>query len=266
MVPLVRLALPEPRDEPLPRSPLRLVALQVRHTPADRSALALGLRVQDALGGPHRWRLEPIQTQTWTLSASSEQPPANATTVGPGGWQLTSETASASATLGTDSVSIETTVYPGWVAFQSAIESLVTAMSAESLPAAELRIGLRYVNRIEHPAVEQPSDWNRWIDSAVLGVVNHAIGPGITGTQQQIDMRITDEIRALIQHGLIRDQSTGKYVYLMDLDTYRLGARPFDPSDALSAVDRLHATVLTIFQSLITPELYSYLAGEGDDG
>jgi len=261
MVALVPVALPEPKDELLPRSPLRLVGFQLRHTPTETvQELSVGLAAQQRLGGQAIWRLEPIQSQTLSVRGGLGQPGlSQSIQVQPTGWRLTAEDSTATVAISADSVGLEATSYPGWPVFRQAIDALIRLCAEVTHPAAELRLGLRYINRLEDPAVTTPTDWRRWIDSRVLGLLLHQISDGILAAQEQLDVRLDDGSRATIQHGFLRDQASGRWAYLMDFDTYREGARPFDAQAVRTAVENLHRQVLQLFQSMITPELYEYL-------
>jgi uncharacterized protein (TIGR04255 family) len=264
MVPLVPNALPEPKDEPLARSPLKLVAFQLRHSQAPSTPeLQVGLAAQERLGGAVVWRLEPIQTQTVTMQAGlGRQGGSPSVEVQQTGWRLNAEDGGATVTLATDSIGLEATVYPGWPIFSTAIDALLAVAEDVTKPRAELRLGLRYINRIEQPEVKSPGEWDKWIDSKVLGVIQHPMGSGLAAAQQQLDMRLGDGNRATVQHGFLRDAASGKLVYVIDLDAYREGARAFDSRETKTALDKLHQNVLAMFQSMITPSLYDYLRGD----
>lgn len=263
MVLHVPLGLHAPKDEPLLRSPLRLVVFQLRHTPVDRREVGLGISTQDRLGGPSVWRLEPVQSQTVTIAAGAERPGQPGVEYQHLGWRLTAENQGAVITLGGDAISLETTSYPGWHAFRQVIDAMLSS-SGVGTPAAETRLGLRYINRVEDPAVSNPGEWADWIDPSVLGIVHHAIGPNLVAAQQQLEVRIGDGIKATVQHGFLRDQASGRYPYLMDFDAFRDSARPFDLADVQATVDLLHSSVLSMFQSMITPRLYEYFLNAGD--
>lgn len=264
MVQHVPLALAEPRDELLARSPLRLVVFQLRFTPVETAGdLRSGLSAQEVLGGPAAWRLEPIQTQSFSISAGPERPASGGTVeIGATGWRLVAEDGGAVVSLLPDSISFEVTAYPGWAIYRRVIGGLLTTTAEVLRPQAETRVALRYINRLDQPVVQSAAEWSDLIDSNVLGILNHAVGPSVTAAQQQLQVRIGDSEKATVQHGFLRDPVTNRLTYLMDFDVFRDGARAFDPVDTGAAVDALHHVVLQLFQSFITAKLYAFLKSE----
>ena len=263
MVQIVPLALAKPRDEALARSPLRLVVFQIRFTPVETARdLRSGMSIQEGLGGADVWRLEPVQTQSFSVSTGPEGAPASAFDVSPNGWRLIAEEGGAAITLLPDSVNLETTAYPGWPTFRKIVDAILQTTAEVLRPEAEVRLALRYINRIDQPAIQTPQDWAGLIDANVLGVLSHKLGPSITAAQQQLQVKVGESEKATVQHGFIRDPVSNRLTYLMDFDTYRDGARPFTQESASQAIDSLHTAVLQIFQSFMTERLYEFLKSE----
>jgi uncharacterized protein (TIGR04255 family) len=262
MVLLVHPDLPAPKEEPLRRSPLRLVAFQVRHTGSARLGdVSVGLAIHEAMGGSQDWRLEPVQTQmriTASMPSSAGSVPVEYQT---GGWRLLSLDGRSTIAIMPDNVAFETTHYSGWEDFSSTLARLINAVCELVQPEAELRLGLRYINRIEQPEVSEPGDWSQWIDENLLGIVRHPIGHGLTAAQQQVQFDAGDEMRAVMQHGFFHDQALGRLAYYMDFDTYRDGVRLFQREDVRNGTITLHALALQLFQSMITSRMYEYLRG-----
>lgn len=264
MVQVVALELPPAKDEPLGRSPLRLVACQVRHTGVARlGEVSVGLAIHEAMGGQEAWRLEPVQTQTMRVTAgvqplTSGGPPLEFQT---GGWRLVSHDGRSTATVMADNFALETTAYPGWESFSDALFKLIDSACEVLQPEAELRLGLRYINRIEQPELLRSGDLFQWISEGLLGILRHPIGPGVVASQQQVQVDAPDGLRAVIQHGFFQDQGIGRLAYLMDIDTYRESVRVFDRKDLHSGIDALHSLTLRLFQSMITEQMYEYLRG-----
>jgi uncharacterized protein (TIGR04255 family) len=187
---------------------------------------------------------------------------ASALELSPNGWRLVSEEGGAVITLLPDSISLEMTAYPGWAVFRKVIDALLEITAGILKPEAETRLALRYINRIDQPVVQTAQEWVELIDVNVLGILNHPLGPAVTAAQQQLQVKVSDNEKATVQHGFYRDPVTNRLTYLMDFDVFRDGARAFDLADASTGVDDLHRAVLQLFQSLITPKLYEHLKGE----
>jgi uncharacterized protein (TIGR04255 family) len=260
---VMRLA--EARDEYLERAPLKLVVCQARY-PRKLAAvdLEVGLAVQRALGGADRWRLDEAQSQLiLSLAVSQVQGGAPAATpldTQPG-WQLMADEGAWTVTILPQSVSLETTRYENWAHFSDRFSALLVAVQAAVHPGAEERLGLRYVNRIEEPRVESAGAWARWIRPEVLGIVLHPeIGAGVVATQQQVDVKANHGLRATLRHGVLREDNS-VLSYIIDIDTYRTGVRPFDPESILEEAGRQNQLARQLFQSVVTDEMYAYLRG-----
>ena len=264
MVQLVAVKLPEPRDELLARSPLRLVAFQVRHSGSAASGeLRVGTQLRESLGGETTWRLEPFGMQaTFQFAAGVDQQSNAESRVS--GWRLTSVDGKSTVSVMPDSVGYETTAYPGWQAFSGVVDVLVRQVAELLHPEAELRLGLRYINRIDSVAVASPAEWKRWIDERFIGLVDHPIGHGLLTAQQQLTFDSGMGAQALIQHGFFPDPATSRQTYVMDFDVYRTDVRAFDAVAVIDATSKLHGIVLQLFQSMITADLYDFLRS-GDD-
>lgn len=258
------LDLPAPMDERLERSPLKLVVCQVRYAETLRAAdVRAGLAVQEALGGREGWHLEALKHQSFSFSAvAGEVPAAPKIETAPNGWRMKSHDDAWTVTVLPDSVGIETTTYPSWDLFVERLGILLGAVSKALEPEAEERLGLRYINHIEHPSVTSPSEWDGWIRGNVLGLLgDRAIGGRAVAAQQQIDLKPTDEIKATIRHGFFLEQQSRRPTYVMDFDVYREGARVFDPNDVIQGTAVLNGLARQLFQAMITPKLYEYFRG-----
>ena len=142
------------------------------------------------------------------------------------------------------------------------MEAILKTTGEVLRPEAEVRLALRYINRIDQPPIQTPQDWAGLIDTNVLGVLSHDLGSSITAAQQQLQVKVSDTEKATVQHGFLRDQISNRLTYLMDFDIYREGARPFIQESAFQALESLHTAVLQIFQSFMTERLYEFLKSE----
>lgn len=258
------LSLPEPRADRLARSPLQLVVCQVRYARASRaSRLGPARAVQAALGGESSWQLSQIESRKLTVAAVEPTAPSYPSLEAETGWRLTSLTPSWSATLMPDNVALETTRYESWHDFSDRLRPLLASVKKDVRPEAVGRIGVRYIDRIQDPAVDEPGQWARWIQPAALGIVCHAaLGNAIIGCQQQVDLAVDATLKATIRHGLVQDEESGRFHYIMDFDTYREGVREFNVVEIHADLDRLHRLSIQLFQAMITDELYDYLRGD----
>jgi uncharacterized protein (TIGR04255 family) len=262
------LDLPAPDEALLPRSPLVLVVCQIRFEdmPAVSDARVV-LKVQEALGGRtgEYPKVEKNISQVVNVPVIEGHVQA-AVPQQQTGWRLSSAAGERTIYLMPDSISLETTAYPGWEDFRSRLTRLVDAVCEYIDPALEQRLGLRYVNRITEPVVSHPREWRDYITPELLGPILHKrLGPAIQASQQQLDFDVTGEMQCSVRHGFFSDAArSGAPAYLLDFDVYRQGARAFDRADILETVEQFHRLVLQLFQQSITPRMHDLLRTPND--
>lgn len=259
------LALPEPFEGNLPRSPLALVACQVRYsdingqvTGAAVAALRQGL---DAAGFAYP-RTDQVQLQNLSIDLGSGA--TNRESAGKA-WRLQSSDSRWIVTVGPEAVTLETTRYDTWERnFRARFAAIVEALSAIFAPRAETRLGLRYVDVISDPPVRDMQEWSAWINPALLGPIAHPrIGSGVTVIQQQFSLSLDDDVRATIRLGVYPDPARdGALTCLIDTDVFRESLLPYSADGVIAATERLHDWNLRLFQQMITPEMLVHLRGE----
>ena len=165
-------------------------------------------------------------------------------------------------------VTLETSAYTTWDEdFRPRLVNLIEATSAHVKPDTEQRLGLRYLDRIIEPSVNNPQDWNGYIAPEFLGAVLHErIGPGVTAAEQQIVLEVDDDTKCGLRHGFFADPERDlALTYVLDFDLYREGVRVFDRDEILSAADQFNTFALQLFQEATTPKLRLLLKEPKDD-
>jgi uncharacterized protein (TIGR04255 family) len=259
--------LPEPDRRRLQHAPITLAVCQVRTEPNSRATdhQAL-LQIYEALGGstgpvprlapPSKGAqplLGPIAGPTLTI----EQP----------GWRFTSELGDTTITVLEDSYSIETVNYKTWDdedGFLPLLEQTSIAIGDHIRPAVQTRFGLRYVNQIVNPAVEEPVGWRGLIDESYLGpIVNPRSGNGVKGMEGRAALDIGSGNLCLLHYGSFLDAARpGFHTFLIDIDCYREGGTPFEVGGVLSTAQELNSAALSVFQMVTTDGLRDHLRGE----
>lgn len=252
------LTLPDPVDEPLPRSPLTLVVCQVRH-----NRLLGATDITNVLKLKERLERYPevIEDAEHQLAFAG----------GPGGmvaappqlipaWKLQSEDGNWRVAIRQEYFALETTSYDSWVDFRGRLTHLLDAVVDILRPSLEQRLGLRFIDEIVDPVVRSPADWRTWIRPELLGVVTDEIlGPSVRSCQQLVELQGPGSLRVNLRHGSQPQPDGHSYVYLFDQDCFRAEGREFSPDDILSAADQLHHLALGVFQASITQDLYKHL-------
>ena len=251
------LDLPVYESRPLERSPLVLVAAQINFEEVGREVKhAQARQIQKILG--KRWsqlQSAPLVTTTMTPNGAVNEPNRQA-------YRLMTADNSWSAQLNPDSVTVETRNYAGWDEMSATIVSFADAVTEVYDPAAELRLGLRYIDQVPMP--DGKHAWDGLIPEHLLGVtLDPRIGPGVLASDQRVLLQLDAQVRCLMRHGLLANEGgeLGQ-VYLLDYDLYRENAGPYTSSSIAQGVEALHDYVGRLFLASITSELYSWLTGE----
>jgi uncharacterized protein (TIGR04255 family) len=258
------LALPEPSTVTLSRTPLQLVVCQVRH---DRNlAVADGgrvLAIRDQLGVYPR--MEEMAQQEIGVVIGPAGPSSFSGGEPQRGWRLLSEDGAWTAALQPDFFALECTGYTSWTEFRERMRDLAEAVLAHLQPAVELRLGLRYVDRITVPVMERPQDWSGFINERLLGPIQDSqLGPAVISLQQVLELQGPESVQVLLRHGTQFDQSSGTWPYILDTDCFRNDGRRLEADSLLQGTDMLHTLALQVFQTAITSQLHQLLAGQED--
>lgn len=255
------LTLPEPRDEPLPRSPLTLVVCQVRHnrllTATDVTNV---LKLKDRLGRYPEVVEDPEHQIAFGGGPSGvfAGPPQTFPA-----WKLQSEDGNWRVAIRQDFFALETTAYESWVDFRQRLSELLDATIDILRPSLEQRLGVRFIDEIADPIVKSPVAWGDWIRPTLLGVVtDDSLGPSVRSCQQLVELQGPSGLRINLRHGAQPQPDGQSFVYLIDQDCFRAEGRQFDREDILAAAEELHRLALGVFQATITPKLYEHLKTE----
>lgn len=258
------LALPEPSTDTLARAPLELVVCQVRH---DRNmAVSEGARVlairDELISYP---RMEELAQQEIGMMIGPSGPSQLSSGSKQQGWRLLSDDGKWTVALLPDFFALECTGYTSWSDFRQRLEGLAQAVVAHLQPTIELRLGLRYVDRITAPSVVEPQGWAGYINERLLGMaLDGQLGPALSSLQQLAQLQGPDGIEVLLRHGTQADPANATWPYFLDTDCYRSDGRRLEVDNLMGGADALHRLALQVFQAAITPRLQHLLAARED--
>lgn len=251
------LDLPDPDRSQLGRSPLDLVVCQVRfdQRPVIAASSKVGFEFQASLqeGDDARWKVEPVEgpppmnivvTPEGAQQVSSGEPVK--------GWRFISTDGAFIVALMPDSLSVETRRYTTWDAFRGKAERALDLLVTSFAPEIELRVGLRYVDRMKDDGAERACDWASRLQPALHGLLGHeTLGPVVLNQQQQVMLDLGDGAVCRFAHGTLPTDDGLEYV--LDYDLYRQEARPFETPVILDALGLFNTEALKLFQASITP-------------
>lgn len=258
--------LPEPDRSPLENPPIVLAVCQVRTGPNPRVSDEVVRDIYQELGGASGRvpRLHPPSSQAISQGAGAS------IVVEQHAWRLTSDDGAWTIGINPDSVALETIRYSTWegeAGFFSLLSSMLDAVSTHLRPAAEARLGLRYINQITQPEISSTHEWRPFIDGRFLGpAVDESIGPGIEGQDFRVLLNLGDGMKCQLRHGSFLDANRpGLMTYLIDSDCYREAATVWSADSIKAAAAHANTAALAIFQSIATDELRRvfYQGGEG---
>lgn len=256
------LNLPEPDDSLLPQSPLELVVTQIRFEPQEQIAEArLGFAFRDALNaaGAELERTEPMQGQAINIGVGIDGSAQVAQGPGPRGWRFSSADGVRSVALLQDSLGIEVRRYDGWADFHQHVERALGVLVEHVAPEVELRLGLRYIDRITEVGAEAPSAWAGYLAEPLRGFLAHpTVAESVKAQQHQVVFDLGHGECRMI-HGTLPAEG-GKVDYVLDYDLYREDPQPFSVDAVLDGLERFHTDALKLFQASTEPTLKALFA------
>lgn len=250
----------------LKKAPLSLVVCQVRFDEveglADRKAAR---RFFTRLGGTDGFfpKFTQVHLQQVTINARP-LPGESPSTDQQRGWRFTSLDEKWHISLLRDSLSVETGAYRSWDEFGPRLDQALAVLVDEVDPAIEQRLGLRFVNVITLDEVLKAEDWKGYVVDDLLAPGLHPIlGEGISAAQHRVVLDLMDEIRCILNYGLVPDvNGSGRLAFLLDLDVFRERSAPFSSTEVFKAAELMNERAVSLFQQVTTPELLDRLRGK----
>jgi uncharacterized protein (TIGR04255 family) len=248
------LQLPEPDRSRLTKSPLDLVVAQVRFDQrVDVSTPKVGFGFQKILAdSPDRaWRVEPIEGPRPIDITVTREGPQVSTGEQLRGWRFTAPDDAYILVLMPDSIAIETRDYTEWSDFRPTAERAIGCLTEEVGPEIELRVGLRYVDRLRDDSIDSAAGWAANLQPPLHGLFgDERLGPAVLNQQQQIILRVNAACECRFAHGTLPTEHGLEYV--LDYDLYRQDARPFGAASVMEALDLFNTEALKLFQASVT--------------
>lgn len=252
-----------------PNAPIILMAVEVRHSlcqPLERKQVAqVSAEVMQLLPLPSELNEVSITVQ----AAPGEQPVQQVVATFP---RWTSRDKRTALTMRQDSLVIETTNYGSYDRMRELLEVALRLRQVVEVPGGVERIGLRYIDEIRVPLVDDIPDWKEWVDSALLGPLNiggdlglvPAVNEGAIvfshGTSSALVLRYGAQNDYAVQSTpeLRRPLPPPGPLFKLDIDSFWQAGDEipeFDTDRVLARADSLHEPVRGVFEDLITDRL-----------
>jgi uncharacterized protein (TIGR04255 family) len=262
-------ALPEPDPRLLARPPLEVVIFEMRAISDSPITLgsAEGLRLKDAAtaAGFTVERIEPTQQQAISMQVTQGEQAKPLVETRSVGWQLFSADGASIASVLPGVISVQTTRYVSWEGtFRPLLTGALAAFADVLQPQIRQRIGLRYVDRMVDPDASGAAAWRGRVADALLGpIADPALGERVISSQQQVELEIGDNQRALLRHGPFADGALhGAVSYMLDIDVFDTTTTAFEFESTLAVADELNQLALSLFQAALSQPYLSELRGE----
>jgi uncharacterized protein (TIGR04255 family) len=267
--------------EVYPNAPLAFVTVEVRF-PGETSqgvAAVVQRAFRDVLG--EEWVIEQLTQQELTFGiniGSSPSQTMRAVNIP----RFTVRDRTSAVVLTSNSVTIETTRYPGWPEFHLVLERVLRATADLVEPDGVARVGMRFVDEIRLPdSGERVEDWADWLAPDVLapaltamaragcppstwtGVAQYSIGDG-----KQLVLRYGPQHGYVVNPvGPLRrpDPPPPGPLFLLDFDSFWEPATIplFGVDDLLATCDALRVPTRSLFDQLVTAKLVDEVFRKG---
>lgn len=240
---------------------LKVVVAQVRFPTAYPLAdPAVQARLQQALLGLFPKPLPPAQEIMVSLTPRGpEQIQAQQSAI-----RFADESERTIVSIGPGAASLETSDYPGWEVFAAQFWSLLRIVEEHGRPAGITRFGLRYVDEIGIPGIDDIGGWARALQASLIGADDSlARDPRLVRSQQRVTIPVGDDVVNVV-HGMVRNPTPGAdsgSVYVVDSDAFTEAALPWDVVALAERAERYHRWMTNIFVRSLTPEGIGLMGG-----
>lgn len=256
-----------PPHEQYQNAPVVLVVVEVRH---DHVAVPSGPQLSRVRGllEEDLPLQQPLSKQT--LTALIGQQPSRDVEQVP---RFSSRDRRTAVTYNAESVVLETTDHRGFGRLLELLGKAITARAQVSELSGVMRIGLRYIDEIRVPDLQDdPLRWSEWVDASLLGPVGCATSLGLNveqadgsallrhGPQTLLIVRFGPREGFAVPPGglLERPAPAPGPFFLLDIDSFwqPTGEVPrFNIEWVLATTEGLHTPVSDLFEALITDKL-----------
>lgn len=264
-------SLPRREPERLRKSPLALVVAQVRFPallsiPTDDALLA---RFQDRIRDkyPYLFLGQEFGFNVGPQGVEQQQAASRL-------YQFADADRSWMVTLSAGSIALEARNYTDYEDFSERLLRILAAARDVYKIDLRQRLGLRYVNEIRHPDVQDPQGWAAFINPQLLGpLADTGLSSLITNSYQEIGLRL-DNGGLTLRHGHFGEGSTvapppgdapkgdGPF-YLLDFDAYDEAGRDLDDHTIDELLKSYNHTMYQLLLWGVREELFDYLKGGG---
>jgi uncharacterized protein (TIGR04255 family) len=180
-------------------------------------------------------------------------------------------------TVRSNAATLEVTSYESYEGFRELLKDFIGALYRTRAIISVERVGIRYLDELHAPPVDDAVDWATWISPSLLGplqVVGDRTVANYTGAlrlQLDPDFYLSMRWGALRRPALRRSMGAGlrikrppgtSPVFMLDLDGSWVprSSDSVDIESILEATDRLHFEIKKLFSASVTDDLRAQIA------
>jgi uncharacterized protein (TIGR04255 family) len=169
--------------------------------------------------------------------------------------------------LSTEFVALETTLYPGRDAFLARFKAVLAALNESASPAIYDRLGVRYVNRVTGPALD---DIGTLVRPEVLGIAGTEFSAEL-GHSLTESTFLAGHGRLNVRWGRLPKGATPDPTavpplkdpsWLLDLDMFTVAQQDFEVDAVLAKARSFSSTIYSVFRWSVEEEFLRRFGGD----
>ena len=237
----------------LSRTHMEAAIAEVRFVPSTELLTEdVAVRVWDALGRESLPVFEAHAVNTVSLTVSPQG--ADSATQVQHGWILATADRRKTVTILPSMVAVQTSRYDRYrTSLGEPVMRAVSAFVAATGSSVVQRIGLRYINRLQDSAANEPAFWSDHIREPFAGPLGGELARCVESLHQQVFLRLEPSAFARINSGVFREEAAEpRFSFLIDLDVFREEAFSFDAAICEGWLRQLNRTAFPLFGQVLS--------------
>lgn len=246
-----------PEERPLASSPLARVLVQVRFASILKIDSKEGVAPFQELIRRQYPLLEQLTSHGLQMEVTANTP--NFRQIASNVWRFSDADGAFVVSLTSDAITLEARRYPGRKAFMARWSELLRSVEDIYAPSLAVRVGIRYLNRINGDAMDNlPS----WVNPNLIGVALPEYREYVSQAISEANLQI-DEGNMLLRWGIIPKNYTidpnllepvGTASWLLDIDTSSSKQRPFEANSLTTIYQELSERAYAVFRWVMTDD------------
>lgn len=248
---------PAPEERPLAMSPLARVVVQARFSSVLKIDSKEGVAPFQELVRKQYPLLEQVTSHGLQMEVSASVP--NFRPIASNVWRFSDASKAFVASLTSDAITLETSVYPGRHAFMQRWEQLLHWVENTYSPGLAVRAGIRYLNRIDGEAL---GNLPEWIAPNLIGVALPEYREHVSQALSEASLAI-EEGTMLLRWGILPPNATidpgfmepvPTTSWLLDIDAISTDQHAFEAEALAVTYQRLSERAYAVFRWVMTDE------------